>query len=76
MSNIIRFRKPPYVELNGGILSRGPNAGQPIYILDYIDEDGCRLGIWDGGSYDEACQAANEWRQDGVHVVDLLREAL
>lgn len=74
MGDILRFRKPPHVELHGGIISRGPRAGQPIYLLDYVDEEGSRLGLWDGGSYDEACRAANEWRQDGFPVVDLLRE--
>lgn len=76
MTNILQFRKPPHVELNGGIISRGPLAGQLIYVLDYIDEDGCRLGVWDGATYDDACRAADGWRQEGVPVFDLLREAM
>jgi len=76
VSNILRFRAPPRAELNGGIISRGPDAGKQWYFVDYIDEEGGRLGVWDGHSYDAACEALAEWHQDGVQTVDLLREAL
>ncbi|QFR34706.1 hypothetical protein [Ancylobacter sp. TS-1] len=76
MSNVIRFRSPPRAELNGGVISRGPDTGKQWYFIDYVDEEGGRLGVWDGPSYDMACEALAEWRQDGVRTVDLLREAL
>lgn len=75
MSTVLRFRTPPRAELWGGIVSRGPRAGQPVYFIDYVDEEGGVLGVWSGASYDDGCDALKEWRQDGVHTVDRLREA-
>lgn len=75
VTNILQFRKPPHVVLNGGIISCGPDAGQPIYVLDYVSEEGERMGVWDGATYSDACRAAEFWRQDGVRVIDLVQEA-
>ena len=79
MSNILRFRRAPRVELDGGVITGDPDAskvGKCWYFLDYVDEEGGRLGVWHGPSYDAACAALAQWRQDGVPTVVLLREAL
>lgn len=71
MNTALRFRSRPYVELSSGILAAGPHAGARVYFVDYVDEEGGRLGVWDGRSYDAARTAMKAWEQDGVRVVDL-----
>lgn len=69
----------PYVELDGGVVTGGSDPariGKVRYYIDLIDEDGARLGVWDGSSYDDACDVLAEYRQDGMRTVDLLRSAL
>lgn len=76
MSNVIRFRNRPFAELNGGVITKDANpanVGRYWFFIEYVDEEGDRLGVWDGPSYDEACVALAAWRQDGVRTVDLLR---
>ncbi len=79
MSNVLRFRKAPHVELDGGIIISDADpskVGQHWYFLDYVDEEGGHLGVWDGPSYGEAREALALWRQDGVRAVDLIGETL
>ncbi|MDF2809895.1 MAG: hypothetical protein K0S56_926 [Microvirga sp.] len=76
MSAIIPCHNLPRAELHGGILTAGPHAGEPIYLVDLIDEEGGRFGIWDGLSYEKACEVLADCRQEGMHTIDLLREAL
>ncbi len=41
------------------------------YFIDYVDEEGCAIGVWDGTSYAAACAAAHGWQQrDGVLIDD------
>lgn len=75
MSAAISSRIGAHVELHGGVISAGPHAGEPIFFVDFIDEEGGRLGIWDGQSYAAACEVVAEWRRDGYPVVYLLGEA-
>lgn len=79
MSNIIRFRNRPFAVLNGGVItgdSDPSKVGEVWYFVEYVDEEGGRLGVWDGPSYAAASRALAEWRRDGVRAVDLLGEAL
>lgn len=76
MSTIIPFRNLPRAELHGGILTAGPHAGEPIYLVDIIDEEGGRFGIWDGHSYEKAREVLAGCRQEGMRTVDMLGEAL
>jgi hypothetical protein len=79
VSNILRFRKPPHVELSGGIVTGGNDPaqiGQTRYFVEYHDEEGGVLGVWDGASYEGGVAALTAWRQNGVRAIDLLGEAL
>jgi len=79
VTSILRFRKAPYVELDGGVITGGDDpakVGQFWHFVDYVDEEGGRLCVWDGSSYADGQRALARWRQDGVRAVDLLGEAL
>ncbi len=74
-ARIIPLHRGPRAELHGGILSSGPHAGEPIYFVDVIDEEGARLVVWDGFSYEKAREVLARCRQDGMRTADLLGEA-
>ncbi|WP_029006310.1 hypothetical protein [Azorhizobium doebereinerae] len=79
MSTILRFRRPPHVELYGGVISGGDRPeliGSIRYFIDYHDEEGDVVGMWDGASYDEGCSVLARFRSDGMETFDRLREAL
>ncbi len=40
--------------------SPGTQDGQPFYVVDFVEADGARAGMWDGLDLDEARQAARE----------------
>ncbi len=68
----------PYAELHGGLItgSSDPSKiGRVWYFIDYVDGEGRCFGMWDGSSYEAACDELAEWRRDGVRTVDLLRKA-
>lgn len=74
-ARIIRFRKPPHVELNGGIVTRSDVAaevGTMRYFVEYHDEEGGVLGVWDGASYAAAQGVLSKFRQEGVRALDLM----
>lgn len=78
MSNIIRFRNRPFAVLNGGVITKDSdpsNVGKFWFFVEYVDEEGDHLGVWDGPSYDEGRAALAAWRQDGVRTIDLLQGA-
>ncbi|GGF82134.1 hypothetical protein GCM10007301_47810 [Azorhizobium oxalatiphilum] len=79
MSTILRFRKPPHVELYGGVISGGDRPeliGSVRYFVDYHDEEGGVVGMWDGASYDEARAVLANFRSEGMEAFDRLREAM
>ncbi len=47
---------PVSVELT----SPGTQNGRPFYLVDFVEADGARAGMWDGLDLDEARQAARE----------------
>lgn len=76
-ARIIRFRRPPHVELNGGIVTKSDvpsEVGAMRYFIDLHDEEGDVMGVWDGASYLDAMATLAMFRQDGVRVVDLIGE--
>ncbi len=41
-----------------------------MFFIDFIDEQGDGITVWDGPTYADAIAAAEEWRRDGVLVDD------
>ncbi|CAA0095112.1 Uncharacterised protein [Starkeya nomas] len=77
MDNVVPLH--PYAELRGGVITESSDpsrSGKAWYFVDYVDEGGRCFGVWDGPSYDAACEALSEWGSDGVRTIDLLRKAL
>ncbi len=50
----------------------GTQGGRPFYIVDFVEADGGRAGMWSGVDLDEARQAARECGEGGAFpVLDL-----
>lgn len=80
---VIPFPIIPHLEIFGGIISsatvtdaRGTRSdpdlvGHYRFYIDAIEADGCRIGLWDGASHDEAMQEAAALAPDFGPVFDL-----
>ena len=68
--------RPHAIELNGGTLRSSTvkgvggtshqfsEVGQFRFFVDMVEEDGGRLGLWDGDDYEAAIQEAEAARRD------------
>ncbi len=57
--------RPTFDPVRVELTSPGTQDGRPFYIVDYVEADGCRAGMWDGPDLDEARQAARECGEGG-----------
>ena len=85
MSNVVPLVRQPRVVIHAGLVretryhhSAGVSVVQhtpPVrrFFLDYEDDDGL-IGVWDGESYAEALSAAQDWRSQGIAIVDRVAE--
>ncbi len=61
-----------YVEIwSPGVL----RDGRRFFVVDLVEPDGGRCGMWDGTSYDEAILAAGECAEGDLPVLDGVVEA-
>ena len=51
-------------------------TGEPYYLVDYVEADGCRSGMWDGTDILEALEAAAHCANGEMPVVDLVGAGL
>jgi len=70
--------RPHHVEIDGGLL-RGsrpcPGAGDFVFLVDVIEDDGAHLGVWSGPDYPTAILEAEHARREfeiGEPVRDLV----
>ncbi len=80
--NIIKFPSYGAIEINSGIVRQSmvqdhagtrllDEAGKFVFFIDYVEPDGCRVGLWSGEDRAEAFREARLAAQDfGVRVRD------
>lgn len=78
------FPNASHVEINGGVVRSSTitddkgtrpcltHVGSYRFFVDVVDIQGCRVGMWDGSSYDEAIQNAHLLSLDFGPVRDLI----
>ena len=66
-----------YVAIDGGTVVESTNPqflGSYRYFVDFIDQDGGCIGVWDGTDHEDAVLAADEWAADfNCPVIDKCR---
>lgn len=86
MGEVIPLPRPCVVEVCGGVVTsvvlhdeRGRKrmdvpAGVQRFFVDVVDVDGTRIGLWDGGTYDQAIKEALAIQRDWApaRLVDLV----
>lgn len=75
MSRVIRLRRPPHVELIGGIVTNSDEPaeiGRARFFIELHDPDDGVLGVWDGESYSEALEVLALYRQDGMRAINTM----
>ncbi|RYC29305.1 hypothetical protein D3273_24655 [Lichenibacterium minor] len=71
-AEIIPLHFKPFDPVRVEITSPGTQHGRPFYVVDFVEADGGRAGMWDGTDIVEAMEAAADCAGGEMPVVDLV----
>ncbi len=74
MTAVVIQLRPAFDPVRVELWKATARAGSVAYVVDYVERNGCRTGMWDGESHGHAYEAAMRCAEGKMPLVDLTDE--